>query len=217
MLDRWSTRCADSSATDPPHRRERHRQGAGWRARSTSGRRAGAVPSWPSTARPCPRPARVRAVRLREGRLHRRGARRKDGRFELADGGTLFLDEVGDLVAGDPGQAPARAPGGRVRAPRRHRDRSRSTCASWRRRTRTSAQMVKEKRFREDLYYRLNVITIRVPPLRERREDVRAPGPALPELLRGQEQSHAWRASPTMPSGASRRTPGRATFASWRT
>ena len=41
--------------------------------------------------------ARVRAVRAREGRVHRAPWRAGAGRFELADGGTLFLDEVGDL------------------------------------------------------------------------------------------------------------------------
>ena len=42
-------------------------------------------------------PDRVGAVRLREGRVHRRRTQRKKGRFELAEGGTLFLDEIGDI------------------------------------------------------------------------------------------------------------------------
>ena len=42
-------------------------------------------------------PDRVGAVRLREGRVHRRATARKKGRFELAEGGTLFLDEIGDI------------------------------------------------------------------------------------------------------------------------
>ena len=42
--------------------------------------------------------------------------KRKLGRFELADGGTLFLDEIGDVTPADAAQAPARAPGARVRA-----------------------------------------------------------------------------------------------------
>ena len=63
---------------------------------------------------------------------------RKIGRFELADGGTLFLDEIGDLAARPPGQAAARAPGGRDRAGGRRRSRSRWTSASWRPPTATS-------------------------------------------------------------------------------
>ena len=55
-------------------------------------------------------------------------ARRQQGRFELADGGTLFLDEIGELAARAAGEAAARAAGARVRARRRQRDASRSTC-----------------------------------------------------------------------------------------
>jgi two-component system response regulator HydG len=99
-------------------------------------------------------------------------AGRKEGRFELADGGTLFLDEVSDL-------SPLTQPKilrvlqegefERVGGTRTIRVDVRVVAAT----NQDLAQMVREKRFREDLYYRLNVITINVPPLRERREDVR--------------------------------------------
>ncbi|MCK7509684.1 MAG: sigma 54-interacting transcriptional regulator [Desulfobacterales bacterium] len=56
-------------------------------------------------------PARKRALRPREGRLHRRRSRSKTGRFELAHGGTLFLDEIGELSAESAGQAAAGAAG----------------------------------------------------------------------------------------------------------
>ena len=97
---------------------------------------------------------------------------RKEGRFELADGGTLFLDEVADL-------SPVTQPKilrvlqegefERLGGTKTIRVDVRVVAAT----NQDVAQMVKDKRFREDLYYRLNVITIRVPPLRERREDVR--------------------------------------------
>ena len=77
---------------------------------------------------------RERALRPREGRVHRRDARRR-GASSWPSGGTLFLDEIGEHAARTAGQAPARAAGARVRARRRHRDASRSTCASSRRRT----------------------------------------------------------------------------------
>ena len=65
--------------------------------------------------------ARERALRPREGRLHRRRTRSKTGRFEQADGGTLFLDEIGELPPALQVEAAARAAGARVRARRRHR------------------------------------------------------------------------------------------------
>jgi two-component system, NtrC family, response regulator HydG len=97
---------------------------------------------------------------------------RKEGRFELADGGSLFLDEVADL-------SPVTQPKilrvlqegefERLGGTKSLKVDVRVIAAT----NQDVAQMVKDKRFREDLYYRLNVITIRVPPLRERREDVR--------------------------------------------
>lgn len=95
----------------------------------------------------------------------------RPGKFELADGGTLFLDEIGDMSAG--GQAKllrvlehkliTRVGGSReipvnvrvVAATNKH-----------------LVQVVEEKRFREDLYYRLSVVTLDLPPLRDRPEDV---------------------------------------------
>jgi two-component system response regulator HydG len=99
-------------------------------------------------------------------------AGRKEGRFELADGGTLFLDEVGDLsLVTQPKILRVLQEGEfeRLGATRTQRVDVRIVAAT----NRDLSQMVREKHFREDLYYRLNVITIVVPPLRERREDVR--------------------------------------------
>src|SRR5213596_3042467 len=99
-------------------------------------------------------------------------AGRKEGRFELADGGTLFLDEVSDLsVVTQPKILRVLQEGEfeRLGGTKTFRVDVRIVAAT----NQDLAQMVREKGFREDLYYRLNVITLTVPPLRERREDVR--------------------------------------------
>jgi DNA-binding NtrC family response regulator len=95
----------------------------------------------------------------------------REGRFEHADGGTLFLDEIGDmphdmqakllraiengevvrLGSNDPIQVDVRV----ISATNKNLD-----------------EMVAEKQFRADLYHRINGVTIQVPPLRERREDI---------------------------------------------
>ena len=93
------------------------------------------------------------------------------GKFELASGGTLFLDEVGELSLS--GQSKLLRVleekvlvrvGGSVPI---HTD-VRILAAT----NQNLAEMVRNKRFREDLYYRLNVVTIELPPLRQRGEDV---------------------------------------------
>src|SRR5262245_31684694 len=95
----------------------------------------------------------------------------REGRFALANGGTIFLDEIGDM-----------SPNLQVKLLRVLQDRTfepvgsshpikvdvRVIAATHQK----LEQAIREKRFREDLYYRLNVIPIEVPPLRERREDV---------------------------------------------
>src|SRR4029434_5661642 len=91
---------------------------------------------------------------------------------ELANGGTLFLDEVADLsLVTQPKILRVLQEGEfeRLGATRTIQVDVRIVAAT----NQDLADMVKDKRFREDLYYRLNVITVRVPPLRERHEDIR--------------------------------------------
>ena len=107
---------------------------------------------------------------------HERGAftgavARKEGRFELAHGGTLFMDEIGDISVAMQAKLLRVLQSGefeRVGGTRTLKVDVRLVAA-----TNTDlAGLVREKRFREDLYYRLNVITIQLPTLRERREDI---------------------------------------------
>jgi len=99
-------------------------------------------------------------------------AGRKEGRFELANGGTLFLDEVADLsLVTQPKILRVLQEGEfeRLGGTRAVKVDVRIVTAT----NQDLAHMVRDKRFREDLYYRLKVISINVPPLRERREDIR--------------------------------------------
>jgi len=99
-------------------------------------------------------------------------AGRKEGRFELATSGTLFLDEVADLsLVTQPKILRVLQEGEfeRLGGTRTLQVDVRIVAAT----NRDLSEMVKDKRFREDLYYRLNVITVRVPPLREHPEDIR--------------------------------------------
>ncbi len=107
---------------------------------------------------------------------HEKGAftgaqNRRIGRFEQADGGTLFLDEIGDMPAelqtrllrvladGEfyrvGGHTPVKVDVRIIAATHQHLE-----------------KLVQEGRFREDLFHRLNVIRVHIPPLRERREDI---------------------------------------------
>jgi formate hydrogenlyase transcriptional activator len=96
----------------------------------------------------------------------------KIGRFEMADTGTLFLDEIGDLpLALQPKllRVLQEQEFERLGSGRTHRINVRLVAATHR----DLAQMVARNEFRSDLYYRLNVFPVLVPPLRERRDDVR--------------------------------------------
>lgn len=96
---------------------------------------------------------------------------RRIGRFEEADGGTLFLDEVGDLSMGLQVKLLRVLQEGefqRVGSNQTLQTDVRVIAAT----LRDLDRMVREGSFREDLFYRLNVITVRIPPLRSRREDI---------------------------------------------
>ena len=95
----------------------------------------------------------------------------REGKFELADGGTLFLDEIGDMSLG--GQAKLLRVleekvvvrvGGSANIPTS----ARVVAAT----NQNLGELVRDKKFREDLFFRLNVVTIELPPLRTRGDDV---------------------------------------------
>ena len=135
------------------------------------------------------------------------------GRFELADGGTLFLDEIGNVPPPQQARLLRALETGefeRVGSSRTQRADVRVVSA-------TNADlpaMIRDGRFREDLLFRINTVEIRLPPLRERREEIL-------ELANAQLERKAAQYARTVkgfdPRARSRRcssTPGRATCAS---
>ena len=108
---------------------------------------------------------------------HERGAftgadRRRLGKFELAEEGTIFLDEIAELPLAAQAKLLRVLQGGtfeRVGGAETLRSNARVVAATHR----ELARRVERGLFREDLYYRLNVFRIEVPPLRDRREDLR--------------------------------------------
>ena len=93
------------------------------------------------------------------------------GKFELCDGGTIFLDEIGDMALTTQTKILRALQEGeiqRVGSSDTIKVNVRMLAAT----NKPLEEMVKEKAFREDLYYRLNVVRVQLPPLRERKEDV---------------------------------------------
>ncbi len=130
---------------------------------------------------------------------HTRGAftgahKAKKGLLEQADGGTLFLDEIGDMSSEMQKKLLRVLQEGEFRAigsEERVKVDVRVIAASHHK----LEQLVKEGRFREDLYYRVNVLKVELPPLRERREDI----PLLAEALVARAAREAGRPAPHLP------------------
>ena len=96
--------------------------------------------------------------------------RSKPGLFQTAHRGTIFLDEVGLLPEGLQAKLLSARGAHRAQA-RRHRDRA-GRRLDPQRDQRRPARGIRERRFREDLYHRLAVLTLTLPPLRDREHDV---------------------------------------------
>jgi len=93
------------------------------------------------------------------------------GRFQAAEGGTLFIDEIGDFALSSQAKLLRVLENGVVTPVGSNEDREvdvRVVAAT----SRNLIEMIAADEFREDLYYRLNVVNLRLPPLRERRDDI---------------------------------------------
>ena len=120
---------------------------------------------------------------------HERGAftgahRQQLGKFELASNGTLFLDEIGDLRLDLQAKLLRSIQEGEIERV----GGTKPIKTDFRLIAATNVDLekaVKEGRFREDLYYRINVVPIKLPPLRERADDIPQLADVLPEALHG--------------------------------
>lgn len=121
----------------------------------------------------------------------------REGYFQAAQGGTLFLDEIGDLPLGMQAKLLRVIQERRVRPLGGVQEEAvdvRLVSATHK----DLAALVKSGEFRQDLFYRLNVIGLRTPPLRERREDL----PVLAQALLQRICAEAGQATPTLDAGA---------------
>jgi transcriptional regulator with GAF, ATPase, and Fis domain len=100
--------------------------------------------------------------------------RDKIGKLELADGGTIFLDEIGEMTLRMQGLLLRFMESGELQKVGTDRISTRVNVRVIAATNRTLRDMIQQGAFREDLYYRLNVIHLTVPALRERREDIPA-------------------------------------------
>ena len=141
---------------------------------------------WPTSCTPTPRASDQPYVKVNAGALPDQlieaelfgteagaftGAKARAGRFEAADGGTLFLDEIGNLpLAGQAKLLRVLQTGEyeRLGSNTTRRANVRIVAAT----NMPLRDAMREGRFREDLYYRLSVIELALPPLAERRDDV---------------------------------------------
>jgi len=124
----------------------------------------------------------------------------RKGRFELAGSGTIFLDEIGDVSPAFQAKLLRVLQDGEfypVGAERPRRTAARVIAATHR----PLEQLVREGRFREDLYFRLRVVEIRVPALRERRGDIRV----LAEALAARAARDLHKPPPVLPADAIRK------------
>ena len=152
---------------------------------------------------------------------HEKGAytgadRQRIGRFEQADGGSLFLDEIGDMSAAIQAKilrVLQEHEFERLGGTRTQKVDVRLIAAT----NRDLSQMVASGQFREDLYYRLNVVSVEMPPLRERKEDIIALAMFFVKKFGARAEEEVRRPRSRSPEDCCCATTGPATSASSRT